>query len=119
MPSEPAKVEIEYQPVVWSRLVKERDFGKCVVCGREDELVACMVLSESQGGKRTLENGVTLCVECSTSGKAVLFSPSTTRLNLEVDRSLYLSFREKCRDDGVSISAAVRALIVEYLERSE
>lgn len=108
--------QIECQPLQWSRLVKERDFHRCVVCGRQDELVACRA---NHDVGLTLENGVTLCAECMTNGGEVRYSSQSTRLNLEVDRSLYLLFREKCRSRKASISAVVRSLMVEFLERRE
>jgi len=109
--------QVEWSPIVWSRLVKERDFHKCVTCGGQDELVAVMTLPEPAGGKRTLENGVTLCASCYASGGEIRFEEKKIRMNIEMGRSLYLSFKEMSRMDGKNISDKVRELVVEYLER--
>lgn len=108
---------IEYDPITWSRLVKERDFHQCLLCGSRDELQAKRV-----GEGYTLDSGVTLCAKCADAAtcddlEAVARDTGTTRLNLDMNRSLYLDFREACRVQGVSVSEAVRRLIIESMRR--
>jgi len=112
-------VEIEYPILAWSRLVKERDHGRCVACGEQDELVAKYIVPPERGGKNTLENGATLCAKCANNGgvtvDAATRNVETMRLNLEVNRTLYLNFRELCKQGGSSVSDAVRVMIADYL----
>lgn len=48
----------------WSKAVKSRDGEKCAKCGAQDGLHAHHVQPVYQGGKNTLENGITLCRAC-------------------------------------------------------
>ncbi len=114
-------VEIEHPTLVWSRLVKERDQRQCIECGEQDELVAKHIVPPEQGGKNTLENGATLCAKCVTNGGVTVGADrdvGTMRLNLEVDRTLYLNFREACKQKGSSVSELVRIMMADYLSSS-
>lgn len=110
---------LELDALTWSRLVKERDFHRCVMCGGQAELVAKHVIPPERGGKNTLSNGVTLCAEHLHNGLGAEVlghrKPSTSRLNLEIDRTLYLEFRELCKSQGGTVSEKVRTLIGNYL----
>lgn len=110
---------LELDAVTWSRLVKERDFHRCVMCGSQDELMAKHVIPPERGGRNTLSNGVTLCAEHYHHDleQDVLNhrKSSTARLNLEIDRTVYLEFRELCKLRGGTVSEKVRTLIGNYL----
>jgi len=115
-------VEIEYPTLAWSKLVKERDQEKCIECGEQDELVAKHVVPPEQGGKNTLQNGVTFCADCASNGGITIGADrdvGTMRLNLEVDRTLYLNFREACKQEGSSVSKTVRRMMVDLLQSSQ
>jgi len=110
---------LELDSLSWSRLVKERDFGRCVMCGEQEELMARHVIPLERGGRNTLANGVTLCAEHYLHGMGPEImghrKPCTTRLNLEIDRTLYLEFRELCKLSGGTVSEKVRTLIGNHL----
>lgn len=110
---------LELDVVTWSRVVKERDFNRCVMCGSQMEIMAKHVISLDRGGVNTLANGVTLCAEHYHNGlgRDLLEhrKPCYTRLNLQVDRTLYLEFRETCKLEGKTVSEKVRSLIGQYL----
>lgn len=109
---------VEHDLATWSRLVKERDFGRCTVCGGTEELMVKHLVPPERGGHNTLRNGVTMCVECYHKGPLPDQEREvrTTRLNLEVDRGVYLDFREVCKANGRTVSDVVRTLIGEFLQ---
>lgn len=49
--------------------------------------------------------------------KALGEDTETVRLNAEVPAPLYERFREKCQQDGVSMSAEIRRFLRHYVER--
>lgn len=51
---------------LWATAIKHRD-GKCMSCGVVKEnrrLLAHHIVPTAQGGKNTMENGITLCTNC-------------------------------------------------------
>lgn len=47
-----------------SRLCKERDGYRCVLCGSSKNIQAAHIVSKRHGGKDVLSNLRTLCIEC-------------------------------------------------------
>jgi hypothetical protein len=89
------------------------------MCGSSEELMVKYVVDPEEGGKNVLSNGITLCAKhyYNGLGDEVLKyrEECTTRLNLEIDRTAYLEFRELCQSRDETLSGKVRQLIAEYL----
>ena len=58
-----AEAEREFSRSEWARRVKQRDGQVCRIegCNRTEQLEAHHIVPLAQGGKNTLDNGVTLC----------------------------------------------------------
>lgn len=100
-----------YAASVWSRLVKERFRYACSQCGSDEDVQAVHVIPPSLGGKNTLENGITLCLQCRT--KRILVD-GILRFNFAISESLYKSLLAYCEKSGRSSRDVVKQLVADF-----
>lgn len=106
--------------LVWSRAIKERDGGRCVVCGEKDELSAESLIDD---GSLKVKDGVTLCATCKMKkypveelcGYVTKRRP-TMRLNVNIDADLYARLQAVAKQEGRDVSTVIRKLAVRYVE---
>lgn len=133
---DPKNVSLVSVEAYWSMAVKIRDNDECVVCGRKEEIVVRLVEGQSirqEDGSINMNSGITLCAPCNVRYQTddqfrktslrhlanILEKHRTTRLNVEVNRDLYLKFQAMCRFKKTTISSAVRAFVLDTINEIE
>lgn len=132
--------EVEIPPMpslesLWSLAVKNRDNDQCVMCGSSVEIVSRLV-GESitdEEGRVDLDTGITLCTACNIKyDKDLKFRTRAlvhrdnlramnkmTRLNVEINRDLYIKFQALCRYRKTNLSRMIRSMITNQVEEAE
>jgi hypothetical protein len=133
-------IEVELPPMpsieaLWSLAVKVRDNEQCVVCGSSDEILSRLVGEEitDEDGRVDLDTGITLCTSCNIKyerdgkfkDRALVHRDNLramnkmTRLNVEINRDLYLKFQALCRYRKTNLSRMIRSIITNQVEEAE
>ena len=133
-------IEVEMPPMpsleaLWSLAVKQRDSDQCVVCGNSDEILSRLLSDEitDEEGRVNLDTGITLCTACNikfdrdekfrdlaiTHRDNLRAMNKMTRLNVEINRDLYLKCQAICRYRKTSLSRAIRGIITNQVEEAE
>lgn len=100
-----------YAAPVWARLVKQQYNYACTQCGSSDDLQATHLTPPSLGGKNTLVNGVTLCLQCRGKG----FIPyEKVRFNFSIPADLFEMLDQYCRSSGRSGNDVVKQLVADF-----
>lgn len=97
----------------WAKAVKTRDEFKCSQCKTENNLHAHHLRPVSQGGKNTLENGVTLCGECHSGAHSVRVGNAYDKISVGYRLPKWIV--DWMREQNVSSTQLIEnALIEEY-----
>lgn len=100
-----------YSVSIWARKVKERFNYVCSQCGSGEDVQAVHVTPPSMGGKNTLENGITLCLQCRTKR---LLADGVVRFNFSIPSELRDRLLSYCDRSGRSPRDVVKQLVADF-----
>ncbi len=118
----------------WATKVKQRDNWTCQECGvtadkvGKNGLHAHHIKPKCQGGKNTLENGITVCLSCHWS---VYHSDGTYHLSTGFDRSskkkisvfvtdeMKNAIDKAARENGYMISGIVKMALNDFIKKHQ
>jgi hypothetical protein len=106
-----SNTEQVYAVSIWSDLIKRKFDYVCTQCRSAEDVMAAYIRPPSLGGKCTLDNGVTLCVQCRSKG---LIPHEKVRFNFSIPADLAARLETYCENSGRSGNDVVKQLVADF-----
>lgn len=101
-----------YSASIWAQLVKKQDKYVCAICGSREDVQAVHRTAPSLGGRNTLENGTTKCLQCRSKS---FLEESKVRFNFSVPFDLFGLLDRYCQTSGRSINDVVKQILADFI----
>lgn len=105
-----------YSASIWAQVVKKHYKYVCSLCGSAEDVQAIHITSPSLGGRNTLENGTTKCLQCRSKSFLV---ESRVRFNFSVPFEMFGSLDKYCQTSGRSINDVIKQILADFIYDSD
>lgn len=101
-----------YAASIWADLIKRKFNYVCSQCGSDEDVLTSHIRPPSLGGKNTLDNGLTMCLQCRSKR---LMPQEKVRFNFSIPADLFEKLDRYCRSSGRSGNDVIKQLVADFI----